>query len=292
MSAGNPTLLHLPGADVDLCLRDPGGGGTPVLCLHGFLDCAASFADVARALLPDVRALCLDWRGHGGSRPVPAGASFHQLDHLKDLACVLDALAARDLAPAALAAHSMGGSVALLLAGAAPELVPRLLLLDSLGALPEEPEEQPARLARLVQSVRRRKQPFPVFPDREAAVRRVLENNPGLPEAAARRMVELTLEEVDGGFAFPLDPRLRGPSPVRWPTPFWEALCRRVRCPVHVLAPRDGYAERLPDRDRRLAALPRARWIPVPEAGHHLHLEAPERVAAAVREVLEEETRA
>jgi len=150
----SPTPLDLRGADVPLRLWDHGGGGTPVLFLHGYLDSARSFDDLAAAAAPELRALCLDLRGHGGSHELPPGVSFHQLDHLKDLDRVLEALHGRGLAPAAVVAHSMGGSVALTLAGCRPDSIPRLLLLDSMGALPEEPEEQPKRLAEALAAAR------------------------------------------------------------------------------------------------------------------------------------------
>ncbi len=290
MKAPEPAARSFRIQGLPLRIWDHGGEGRPLLFLHGFLDTGRSFDEAVRALGPAWRGLCLDWRGHGGSRPVPEGASFHQLDHLKDLTLLLDRLEEEGLAPFALVGHSLGGIVACLLAGSLPGRVQRLILVDSLGAVAEEPGEGPARLGAVLERLRQGPRPFRTFASPEAAARRVRENNPGLTEEGARRMVRSILERTeDGRYAFPFDPRLRGPSPVRWPESFWRRLLGRIEARVHVLQAEYGYADRLPDAEGRFRALRRGSRRLLEGVGHHAHLDAPGLLARAMAAFLEEE---
>ena len=101
-----------------LALHDYGGDGPAVLFVHGFLDGGKSFEDVALAAREFCRPMCLDWRGHGDSAQVVDG-SYHQFDHFKDLLAVMDEQPAGKPFDCVVA-HSLGGTVALMLAAAAP----------------------------------------------------------------------------------------------------------------------------------------------------------------------------
>ncbi len=287
--AAAPSRLHLPAQGVPLCIWDHGGAGPPVLFLHGFLDTGRSFDGVVTELDGACRALCLDWRGHGQSERAPAGAAYHQLDHLKDLAAVLDQLAAAGLAPAAVVAHSLGGVVGLMLACAAPELVPAWLFLDACGGFPSSPQQECDALAGLVASVRKAKPDFREFADLDAAAARVQANNPGLSLAGAQAMVRHATETTaDGKIRFLLDPRLRGPNPVRYCEETWRAMCHRVEVPVRVLVGASGIIERVPEFLQRVAEIPGAQARVVQGVGHHLHLDAAAEVAAELRLLLAE----
>jgi pimeloyl-ACP methyl ester carboxylesterase len=271
-----------------LRLWDHEGSGPVALFVHGYLDTGRSFDEIARALAEDpdrVHALALDLRGHGQSERAGAGASYHLLDHVKDLACVLRALKERGTPVDALVGHSMGANVALILAGAAPALVKRLVLIDSFGPPPEEPEEQPVRIGELVMSVLEPKKPFSRAASREDAAQKIRAQNLGLSIEAARRMVEHALvQEEDGSFSFPYDARLRGPSPIRYPESMWLSLCARVTAPTVIVRASDGYVPEGETLDARLRAL-RATLVQL-EGPHHLHVEKPAEVAAIVRQHL------
>ena len=89
------------------------------------------------------------------------------------------------------------------------------------------------------------------------------------------------------------DPRLRGPNPWLFSEDFWLELCSRVQARVRVLAPERGYLHRTAYAEAlraRFARLRQATWEDAPDCGHHLHAEAPERVAAALRALLGEAT--
>jgi pimeloyl-ACP methyl ester carboxylesterase len=70
-----------------------------------------------------------DQRGHGGSRPVPAGepSEFHALDYARDL---LEFLDREGLGSVRLIGHSMGVRSALALCSVAPERIESLLAID------------------------------------------------------------------------------------------------------------------------------------------------------------------
>jgi pimeloyl-ACP methyl ester carboxylesterase len=93
------------------------GAGAPLVLVHGSWDDASTWSRVAPALAEDHRVLTYDRRGHSRS----SGASQHGTlaDDAHDLAALLEGL---ELAPAHVACSSLGGTVALRLAGARPEL--------------------------------------------------------------------------------------------------------------------------------------------------------------------------
>lgn len=282
-----PLRRTLDLAGLPLALWDHGGEGPPVLFLHGFLDSGRSFDDLAAQARSFCRPLCLDWRGHGASGRVGPGGAYHQLDHLKDLVGVLDALAAGGEPVAAVVGHSMGGIIALTLAATSRDLLPRLLLLDSLGGYSADAEGQVERLAKVVASLRAPKRPFKVFPDRAAAEARIRENNPGLTEVGAERIARHYFEEQpDGSLVARMDPQLRGPNPYQLPEGHWQALCAHAALPVHVMAPEGGYCHRLQALRERFQSLPDGVWQEVPGVGHHVHVEAPEVVVEALRALL------
>ncbi|MFD4245591.1 alpha/beta fold hydrolase [Streptomyces sp. NPDC058525] len=84
-------------------------------------------ASAAHPLLAGRRSLLVDLLGHGYSDR-PEGFSYTLEAHADALAA---ALAAAGVRGAELIAHSMGGSVAIVLAGRHPDLVSRLVLVDA-----------------------------------------------------------------------------------------------------------------------------------------------------------------
>jgi pimeloyl-ACP methyl ester carboxylesterase len=109
-------------------------GGVPVIAAHGITAhrhswaCTASFA-------PDIDLVAVDLRGRGESRALPGPSSIAQ--HADDLAALADAL---DVERVVVAGHSMGAFVAVALAGAHPDRVAGLMLLD--GGLPFAPADR------------------------------------------------------------------------------------------------------------------------------------------------------
>ncbi len=280
------------GASKDNVLRlrlwEHDGSGPVVLFLHGYLDTGRSFDAAVEALGGQVRALCLDWRGHGRSDAVAAGGSYHPLDHLKDLTRVLVCLERAGMVPEALVAHSMGGNLALMMAGAWPRRVRRLLVLDAFGPPPQDPSEQAARLGRALQRMLKVR-PFGRFDSRQEATARLRQTNFGLSAQGAERMAKHALMEdpqAPGKWTFRYDPRLKGPTPIRYPEQTWLATFGRITAPVRVLRAQNGYVPLGELLDGRKAAIKDLEVATLDGSYHHLHVEHPDAVAKALRALL------
>ncbi len=269
-----------------LALHDYGGDGPAVLFVHGFLDGGKSFEDVALAAREFCRPMCLDWRGHGDSAQVVDG-SYHQFDHFKDLLAVMDEQPAGKPFDCVVA-HSLGGTVALMLAAAAPELFKKLMLLDCLGGYAADAETQVNQFSDVVAHLRQPQKGFRDFDTRASAESRVKHNNPMLSDVGAERIVRHYLDELpDGKFRVKLDARLRGPNPIRYGEEHWQEMARRVACKTTVIAPEGGYMQRHPQGRERFECLTDGKWVSVPGIGHHVHAEVPELVVSELRELLE-----
>jgi pimeloyl-ACP methyl ester carboxylesterase len=127
--ASTPTDRAVPGDGVRLRARDWGGGGQPVVLLHGLASNARIWDGVAPRLTgAGLRVVAIDQRGHGASDQPPAGYDFGTVG--RDLAA---ALAALGLERPVLVGHSWGANVALQYAADRPGSVAGLALVD--GAL-------------------------------------------------------------------------------------------------------------------------------------------------------------
>ncbi|HET6146606.1 MAG TPA: alpha/beta hydrolase [Polyangia bacterium] len=131
---------------IDNLFIDDGGGASstttspapaPIVFLHSAAGNTTHFSAQLAHMRGGRRAIALDFRGHGRSAPPPDG-DYSIAGLAADVARVVDAL---DLGRFVLAGHSMGGAAAAAYAGAHPERLAGLLLLDPASdgrALPAE----------------------------------------------------------------------------------------------------------------------------------------------------------
>ena len=259
-------------------LRGGTDGATRVLALHGWLDNAASFVPLA-PLLPGIELVAPDLPGHGRSTHLPRGTDYSFAGAVHHVLDIADALGWDRFC---LLGHSMGAGIASLVAAGAPARIERFLAIEALGALPETAERTVERLREAVAATRALGgKRLRVFPDLEPAIRARMQAN-ALSAPVARLLVERGVAEVEGGYAWSSDPRLTLPTMVRMSEAQVDALVRGIACPTRVVyasQPQPYLPE--PDRSRRVALLPRGEQVVI-AGGHHLHMEQPGDVAAAI----------
>lgn len=276
----------------EVSLRVPGGtiaalatgeaGGRRVLALHGWLDNAASFVPLAPHLA-GVDLVAPDLPGHGRSFHLAPGADYSFAGAVDAVLDIADALGWDTFT---LLGHSMGAGIASLVAAGCPERVERLVAIEALGALPESADRTAARLREAVAARRALAgKRLRVFGDPAPAVRARMAAN-ALGEASARLLVERGLREVEGGYAWSSDPRLTLPTMVRMTPEQVDDLVAGIACRTRVIYadPPQPYLPE-PDRSRRARLLPRGELVVIP-GGHHLHMEQPGDVAAAIGDFL------
>ncbi|MCX4240730.1 alpha/beta fold hydrolase [Paraliomyxa miuraensis] len=252
--------------------------GIPTLALHGWLDNAASFDGLAPRL-PGLRLVCLDLPGHGLSEHLPAGGSYAFIDMVGHVHGALTALGWERFC---LLGHSLGAAIASVLAGAMPGRVQRMALIEGLGPLSEEPKHAAERLTKALRDeARKRGRMTTIHRTREDAVQRLRAAMTRIDHESARTLVSRGLREVEGGFTWRSDPRLRLPSRVRLTEDQVLVLLRAIECPTLLVRCGDGYPFAPTAASARVAALRDATMVEVP-GGHHVHLDDPEPVAAAV----------
>ncbi len=241
------------------------GAGAPLMLLHGFTGCAASWAHVEPALAARFKLIMPDLLGHGRSDS-PADASRYRMERcVEDLIAILDRLG---VDRTNLLGYSMGGRVALAAAIHHPERVASLILESASPGLAaiEERRSRAASDNDLADFIERegieafvaRWERIPLFSSQER-----------LPEAVRARLRSQRLLNDATGMANSLRGLGTGVQ-----TPLWERL-RDLRIPCLIMA---GELDAMfVDIARRMAAAsPGARLAIVQGAGHTVHLERPE----------------
>lgn len=257
--------------------------------LHGWMDVAASFQFLVDALPAGRRAaplLALDWRGFGHSEAGGHDAYFFA-DYLGDLDAWLD-LVSPDR-PVDLIAHSMGGNVAMLYAGVRPRRVRRLVNLEGFGMPDSDPAAAPERLRQWLDELKEPAQLKP-YPDLAAVAQRLMKNNPRLPLARADWLASHWAElDGAGGLRLRADPVHKRAHAVLYRKAEALACWRRIEAPVLFVEGEDDslrayWGRRYPREDllERLAQVPQLRHERLDQAGHMLHHDQPEQLAALI----------
>jgi pimeloyl-ACP methyl ester carboxylesterase len=118
-------ILALPGGELEVVEHGP-RSGSPIVLIHCF-SCAINWWDGMMPLLDRThRVIAVDLLGHGGSEKPASGYSIP--DQADVVAQALAKLGVRD---AVVAGHSLGGTVAVALAERSPQLVKKLMIIDT-----------------------------------------------------------------------------------------------------------------------------------------------------------------
>ncbi|HEX6832843.1 MAG TPA: alpha/beta hydrolase [Rudaea sp.] len=272
-------ILELP--NLRLAARVWGDLSLPrLLALHGWLDNAASFDTLAPLLCDRFHIVAVDLPGHGRSDHRPPGTWYHFVDSASDLLAALDVLGWTRFG---LLGHSMGGAIATLIAAACPERVERLHLIDALGPLTTPAHEAPALLQRALQQLGQiDTKTLRVFASEAEAIDARQQAN-GLTRQASECLVLRSLDAVPGGYRWSSDPRLRLASPQRYTEEQMLAILRAIRAPTQLILALP-LASFLPEAmiSARIAQVQDIEVVRL-KGSHHVHLEDPQPVAAAIR---------
>jgi 3-oxoadipate enol-lactonase len=246
------------------------GEGEPLLLVHGLGGAAANYLLLAPLLLEGRRVLVPELPGHGGSAPLPAAPS------LNGFADRIAILLERELGPAAVVGHSLGGAISLRMAIRRPDLVDALVLAGAAGISSGSRRARYALTVTALVKPGRRIAPYGARVARSAALKTLVfgrwgaADPPALPEEMARAFLSGPARHTDTVSASQAlmrdDPR---------------SDLDRVACPTLVLwGARDN---QLPVRDafeyaRRLHAPLRV----IADCGHLLIGERPDVCADAI----------
>ncbi len=263
--------------------------GRPVWLLHGWMDVGASYqflADELLALNPNLSLFAPDWRGFGKSTaPQPCDAYWFA-DYLADFDALLRHYHG-DTAPVDLVAHSMGGNVAMLYAGARPARIASLVNLDGTGLAGGTPDQAPERYAKWLDEIIK-PEGFAPYKEASGVASRLMKNNPRLPEDKASFLAQhWGAPAADGSWHLQADPAHKRSNPLIYRVEEILACWAAITAPVLMVEPADGSTRRwlkLPDDydATRLAKIARLSRLMVKDAGHMLHHDQPALLAQAI----------
>ncbi|WP_313240089.1 alpha/beta hydrolase [Stutzerimonas kunmingensis] len=258
--------LSLPHLEVAVHLYGP-DDGKPVIALHGWLDNAATFSRLAPRL-KGLRIVALDLPGHGHSDHRPIGAGYNIWDYAHDVLQVAEQFGWQRFS---LLGHSMGAIVSVLLAGALPERVERLALIDGVIPYTGEADSAPQKLGSALEALLAVNDKCkPVYASFDQAVEARMKGVGAVSREAAELLAQRGLMPVPGGYTWRTDPRLMLPSAMRLTRAHALAFVSRVACPTSLVLAEQGLmmqpellelVESFPFDIRRLVG------------GHHLHLD-------------------
>jgi pimeloyl-ACP methyl ester carboxylesterase len=244
------------------------------------MDAAATW-DLVAPMLADsgLRVLAPDMRGFGDGPRVPSGAYYHFPDYVFDVADIVEAMVPPG-SPLFLIGHSMGGTVATLVAGTFPERVSGVALLEGVGPPDQSPDDAPARMRAWIEGVRSvRARGERALPSREDALRRLAGNHPRVsPDVLSTRLDALMRARGEGRLVWRADALHSTRAPVPFYAATYRAFARRVTCPVLFVSggPQGWHPV---DEEERLACFAHLHRAELADAGHMMHWTQPAALA-------------
>jgi esterase len=245
------------------------GAGEPLLLLHGLLGSHQNLLPVARRFAAHFRVLALDQRNHGQS---PHHAEMHYEVMATDVVRLMDRL---NIAHAHVLGHSMGGKTAMHLALHHPQRVDKLVVADM------SPREAPPRFARLLQALRELN-PGQLASRQEADAKLAST----VTDAAVRQFLLKNLVPAEhGGYRWRVHLEVIAAN--------YDLLREAVHSAIPFSGPalflRGAKSDYIGPEDLSMIheLFTEAEVEAIPDAGHWLHVDAPEPFAEAVLRFLQ-----
>lgn len=259
--------------------------GEPTFALHGWLDNAATFTRLA-PLLPELNLVAIDNAGHGLSDHRPPGVPYIPMLDAQDLLAAADELGWERFN---IIGHSRGAAMACEFGGYFPDRCRKMVLIDNIltsgGATPRE--RVSIHRYSMKQAVRVQHRDTPVYASMKELVALVCKNT-DVSAASAELLLSRGVTEVEGGYTWRTDPKLRTRTPLRVPAEQCDELMRRSAHPTLLIIADQGEGFFRDELPRRQEHHPNLTTITLPGT-HHLHLESETTptVGRAIRDFLE-----
>jgi pimeloyl-ACP methyl ester carboxylesterase len=253
----------------------------PILALHGWLDNAASFNELA-PLLTDYYVVAVDMPGQGLSEHLPKGQHYQFLAGVEHIVQMLDAVGWEQTI---LMGHSLGGALASCVAASFSERVKKLILIDSLGPISEESTAAPGRLRDAVNMfLTAEKMQRKVYASQKKMIAMRAKIN-AVPAEKIANLVERASKAVEHGYMWRYDSALSLPSLSYFTEDQVQAFLAAIKAPTLLIEAEEGI---LSDHDllqQRKAKIVELREVSV-AGGHHVHLTAAVEVAEIIQAFL------
>jgi pimeloyl-ACP methyl ester carboxylesterase len=250
---------------------DVDGAGPAIVLAHGLGGSARNFGPQCRALKDRCRVIRYDARGHARSDAPHEASAYTPATFVDDMSRVLDDVGEET---AVVGGLSMGAGTALRFALANPARV-RGLVLCAFPAGSDDPQGFAAKALRFAETIER---------DGLEAAGDVYVWGPStrLDRNAVHFVQQGFLEHTPHGLAL----SLRGVIAKQPPAAAMRDDLAKLRAPVLiVVGSEDGPSRRA--SEALVEALPQARLVVVPGAGHVVNLQKPEEVSAAMHEFVD-----
>lgn len=240
-----------------------------IVALHGWLDNAASFEKCAE-LMPHYHWFSIDCAGHGKSDHRADGSFYHLWDYVLDTVQLIETLNSKVW----LLGHSMGASVAMLVAAVIPDKVHGLIMLDNLGPLTSQPTQRVSQLQHAINKMGVERSPSRGYESQEAMTLARMNGFTKLGHNAAQYLVlRGSFLDVDGRYRWRHDPKLTFPSPYRMDKDSVEAFIKGISCPSLILLAKEGIYSSCVDQAKEMIESFHTAELDWSDGGHHFHLE-------------------
>lgn len=249
-----------------------------VLCLHGWLDNAASFVPLSE-FLTGYHLVALDFAGHGKSQHRSKDANYHLVDNVQDLNALFVDQHWHDLL---VIGHSMGGIIAGMYASCFPEHVRKLCIIEAFGAIFKEAESSPTQLRESVISRREVAIKKPGRPKSYPGAIKARMAAGDMSESSAKLLMDRNIENMDGELTWRTDHRLRTFSSLRLTEVQSNSFLQGINCPTLAILGEQGF-ESLQEAYRERSHLISDLSLKSCPGGHHVQMDSPEAVS---REIL------
>ncbi len=272
--------IDIPGFTIALKIWHP-NNSNPVLCLHGKLDNAASF-DLLAPLLPDHQLVAVDYPGVGFSSSYPMGVMPYWKNDAFLMLHLIEVLRWQKFD---IIAHSLGASLATILAIVCPKKIGKIVFLDILGPTVNFignaiPYLQQNVETYLTHGQRQKK----VFPTQELIIQdRMKVGN--ISYQAAQALVTRGTKQSEKGWSWIFDERLHCVSSMLPHEDELRAMFKAIITPVCLIRANQGvpYPE---NTYRERAQTIKNLTIHELAGGHHVHMDDPVPVAKIISNFL------
>ena len=242
------------------------------ICLHGWLDNADSFLPLAK-ILDDREIYAFDFLGHGHSDHLPRGCSYSILLFAQHF---IDLIQANNWKNISIIAHSLGTSIAMILAASIPERIKELILIEGFGPFTSGYENFCNNFKEANISFQKKNKTIlkKYSSIEEASEERSAKT--GIDLKSSKIICTRNLKKVENYYIWRTDPRLLAKSLYPLTEEHFCEFIRNIKCPIKLFLASDSFLRKVSFLDKRIDLIKEKIDIFNLKGHHHIHLQNPE----------------